>query len=216
MFHHQTQIEVHNIIQVKVGNSTDYDYLNVTYISDIINYVGQSSIWLYRVAFLNESKGVVGNCRGKVPWVMSTGAEQFRRFVARRERVEWKAGWWKDTGKESEAGCRAREQRRTGDIETRTVTDKPSVNYKLLQDVPRLRKVPSISLNRGADKAVRCTSKRKRLHERRCSTITQTVATMQIRQVFACESLFPCTRHTKQGKTTVPIISSQDLWFIAW
>jgi len=113
---------------------------------------------------------------------MSTGAKQFRRFVARRERVDWKAGWWKDTGKESKAGCRAwGEQRRTEDIETRTVTDKPSVNYKLLRDVPRLRKA-SISLNRGADKAVRCTSKRKRLHEEGFSMITQTIATMRVPQ----------------------------------
>lgn len=57
-------------------------------ISDTISYDGQSSVRLYRAAFFNELKGVVGNCRGKVPQVMSTGVEQFRRFVARRERVE--------------------------------------------------------------------------------------------------------------------------------
>lgn len=80
------------------------------------------------------------------------------------------------------------EQRRTGDIETRTVTDKPSVNYKLLQDVPCLRKAPGIFLNRGADKAVRCTSKRK---GRVSATITQTVATVQARKDFTCQSPLP-------------------------
>jgi len=60
------------------------------------------------------------------------------------------------------------DQRRMGDIETRTVTDKPSVNYKLLRDVLRLRKSFGTFLNRDVDKAVRCTLKRKRLHEGRC------------------------------------------------
>lgn len=128
---------------------------------------------LYRAAFSNESKGVVGNCRGKVPRVMSTRAEQFRRFVARRERVEREGGPGdgKIRGKRTGRRCRARgEQRRTGDIETRTVTDKPSVNYKLLRDVPRLRKArPDVSLNQGADKALSfaTTTKRKRLRRGR-------------------------------------------------
>lgn len=34
---------------------------------------------------------MVGNRRGKVPWVMSIGAKQFRRFVARREKMEEEA-----------------------------------------------------------------------------------------------------------------------------
>lgn len=118
---------------------------------------------------------------------MSTRAEQFRRFVPRRERVEWRAGWWKD----SEAGCRARgEQRRAGDIETRTVTDKPSVNYKLLRDVPRLRKAPRYSLNRGADKAVRWNAKgctREGAQHDHANGAA-------LRKVFARESMFKACR----------------------
>jgi len=117
------------------------------------------------------------------------------------EEREWNERRVMERYEERERGGvpRARgEQRRMGDIETRTVTDKPSVNYKLLRDVPRLRKAPGISLNRGADKAVRCTSKRKRLHEGGCSMITQMVATMFAESSFASSHLH--SRHIKCEK----------------
>jgi len=92
--------------------------------------------------------------------------------------------------KRERGGVPRGEQRRMGDIETRTVTDKPSVNYKLLRDVPRLRKAPGISLNRSADKAVRCTSKTQKVVRERVQH-NHANGRNNIRRVFIRESSSP-------------------------